>query len=125
MRKILIPAAVAVIVCCAGGCRTHYPVEIPRTLRDTVVAVRLRSDTFFVRDSVSVERQSDTVYHTRTRTIYRSRTVHDTLTHTMRDTVSVAVQVPSSGSTAEGLRIPWWAVAGVLLIAASRIFRNN
>lgn len=119
MKKLLIPVFAALVGCLAA-CRSHSVVELPRVSRDTLRIALERTDTLYVRDSVLLDRRADTVYHTLTRTVYRSKTLRDTVLHTVRDTVSVVVPAPAA-STPRGFLIPWWTIpAALTLIALTR-----
>ena len=85
---------------------------------ETATETLVVTDSVFVHDSVYVRETGDTVFLTRWRTLWRERTVHDTVIERLTDTVKrretveveKAVEVPRKGGNAG------WIVAGVLAL---------
>lgn len=123
MRKFIIAVAGAAAALSVSSCHSPRTVVLPQITRDTVYASAMRADTLYVRDSVTVERLADTVYRTRLRTVYRVRSVSDTVRHVVRDTVTVPIALPAAKeASGRGLTLPWWFV-GLLALTVVCIFR--
>ncbi len=123
MRKFTIAVAGAAAALFVSSCHSQKTVALPQITRDTVYASAIRADTLYVRDSVTVERLADTVYRTRVRTVYRVRSVSDTVRRVVRDTVTVPVAIPAAQeASGRGLTLPWWFV-GLSALTVACIFR--
>ncbi len=125
--------AAVVLLCC--GCTRTVVVPLESSHRDTLRMVMLRADTLLLRDSIHViERtKGDTVFieTVRHRDRDRIKVIKDTLYHSRRDTVSIAVPVEKPltrwqrtkqelGGGAMGA-----IVAGAVLLAVSFIRRRK
>lgn len=91
----------AVVLLALTSCRTTRYIEVPRTTHDTVWHERHVRDSIFVRDSVIITRSGDTVTVDRWRIRWRDRIIRDTVSHVVRDTVTIV-------RPAEPARLTWW-----------------
>lgn len=101
-----------------AGCRTvqYIPVETVRT--DSTAAAKTETDRVFVRDSVTLIVNGDTVYRDRTRTVYRDRWRTDTLIVASRDSIRVPYPVERELSRWEQVKMDLGGIAiGIVLCA--------
>ncbi|MDE7126267.1 MAG: hypothetical protein K2O12_07335 [Muribaculaceae bacterium] len=120
MHKLFYAAALSAAALFIFSCRSGQPAVLPQIRHDSLRAVTFNSDTLIVRDSVTIDRRSDTVYNTRTRIIYRTRNVRDTLNRVVRDTVSIAVPQVSAAGDGRALSVPWWVLACIAVVFLRR-----
>ncbi len=85
---VLIPLAA-----CAISCTRHIPVSVAASHSDTTVERNFSADTIYIGDSVNISHIGDTIRETRLKTIYRTRTVCDTVTIRLTDTIPKIVEV--------------------------------
>lgn len=113
------------------SCTRQIPAGVQATRSERTVNRSQVGDTVYVGDSIHISAVNDTVRETRTRTIYRTRTVRDTMLVAVRDTVPVIVEVEkSSGGVSRGLesigRYAVGVIAGLLLAVVVRaVYRNR
>lgn len=101
-----------------AGCRTvqYVPVETVRT--DSTATAKTETERVFVRDSVTVVVNGDTVYRDRTRTVYRDRWRTDTVRVVNRDSIRVPYPVERGLSRWEQVKMDLGGMAiGVALCA--------
>lgn len=101
-----------------AGCRTvqYIPVETVRT--DSTASAKRETDRVFVRDSVTLTVNGDTVYRDRTRTVYRDRWRTDTFLVVNRDSIRVPYPVERRLSRWEQVKMDLGGIAiGVALCA--------
>lgn len=100
------------------NCSTRYvPVETVRT--NEVVVKGLARDSIFVKDSVFVYKDADTVYNIRWQLRYRDRVIRDTVRQLRCDTVSVVVEVEKRLTRIQSLQMNigngvMWAVPVII-----------
>ena len=113
----------AVITLLFGSCtrKVYVPTETVRTEYKDRVVENLRVDTAFMRDSVAVYVNGDTVRITKYRDRWRTRIIerHDTCTVTKTDSVQVPVQVERKLTRWERTKMDAGGIAiGILGVAA-------
>ena len=113
----------AVITLLFGSCtrKVYVPTETVRTEYKDRVVENLRVDTSFMRDSVAVYVNGDTVRITKYRDRWRTRIIerHDTCTVTKTDSVQVPVQVERKLTRWERTKMDAGGIAiGILGVAA-------
>lgn len=113
----------AVITLLFGSCtrKVYVPTETVRTEYKDRVVENLRVDTAFMRDSVAVYVNGDTVRITKFRDRWRTRIIerHDTCTVTKTDSVQVPVQVERKLTRWERTKMDAGGIAiGILGVAA-------
>ena len=113
----------AVITLLFGSCtrKVYVPTETVRTEYKDRVVENLRVDTAFMRDSVAVYVNGDTVRITKYRDRWRTRIIerHDTCTLTKTDSVQVPVQVERKLTRWERTKMDAGGIAiGILGVAA-------
>lgn len=88
--------AALAIACLWSGCSTtkYIPVESKAMKTDTVYLSKLRVDSVFLHDSISVVSKGDTVEITRVRDRVKTIERVDTIFRTARDSVEVQVPYP-------------------------------
>lgn len=88
--------AALAIACLWSGCSTtkYIPVESKGIKTDTVYLSKLRVDSVFLHDSISVVSKGDTVEITRVRDRVKKIERVDTIFRTVRDSVEVQVPYP-------------------------------
>ena len=83
------------------GCRTlPEPEPVVRVERDSIYLRSVERDSVFVRDSVTIREQGDTVYRDRWRVEYRERVLRDTAYIERNDTITNVVEVEKA--------LKWW-----------------
>lgn len=101
-------ALVAALALAAGCTRTVY---VPAMHTEAFAARTVERDTLIMLDSVHVVERADTVRLTTTRTLYRTRTVRDTVNIATTDTIRLpAPSPPAQGSSTSRL---WYLVAAL------------
>ena len=113
----------AVITLLFGSCtrKVYVPTETVRTEYKDRVVEAVRVDTTFMRDSVAVYVNGDTVRITKFRDRWRTRIIerHDTCTVTKTDSVQVPVQVERKLTRWERTKMDTGGIAiGILGVAA-------
>ena len=113
----------AVITLLFGSCtrKVYVPTETVRTEYKDRVVEAVRVDTTFMRDSVAVYVNGDTVRITKYRDRWRTRIIerHDTCTLTKTDSVQVPVQVERKLTRWERTKMDAGGIAiGILGVAA-------
>ena len=113
----------AVITLLFGSCtrKVYVPTETVRTEYKDRVVEAVRVDTTFMRDSVAVYVNGDTVRITKFRDRWRTRIIerHDTCTVTKTDSVQVPVQVERKLTRWERTKMDAGGIAiGILGVAA-------
>ncbi len=76
-----------------AGCRTTHPSIGGKTASDSLSSVVLKHDSIYIRDSIYIATQGDTVYQKEYKYIYRDRLVRDTFYHHHSDTIKEIVEV--------------------------------
>ena len=99
MRKVWLVLVVCVVMV---GCRTLPEPEPVRVERDSIYLSRVERDSVFVRDSVTIREQGDTVYRDRWRVEYRERVLRDTAYIGKSDTLIITKVVEVATA------LSWW-----------------
>lgn len=128
MKRLLIFIAVLLVSAICIGCRSvqYIPVETIRT--DTVYFNHNRTDSVFVRDSIYVNQQGDTVTEYRYKYVYRYKDRIDTLYISSRDTVNVPYPVEKELTAWQQTKVNYggWAIVLVfvfILIVFGRFYK--
>ncbi len=96
------------------GCRARVVENSSAEIRESVVE-RVVRDSIVVHDSIYVRVGTDTVFHTRYRTLYKEKLRHDTVA--LHDTIYIERVVVSAGNEKEGGRgVNWWLALLFLLV---------
>lgn len=106
------------VVLATGSCTTVRYVPVPERHTDTVRVTTVRQDSIYVHDSVSISGRGDTVFVTKYRYTGRERLVRDTVYQSLRDSVSVPVNV----NTESGVRRIFRSGIAVPLLAVALLF---
>ncbi|MDE7443807.1 MAG: hypothetical protein K2M65_06575 [Muribaculaceae bacterium] len=108
MRKILIMLSMVMT-----GCSTVRYNHVKTDRTDSVAVVHTRADSIAVRDSIMIDRTTDTVRIARWHTETHWRMQHDTVWHTRTDTIQVSIPEPKRDNTSA---TALWYSAGNLAI---------
>lgn len=121
----LMAAAGAILILTACTRQVYVPVE--RTVRDSLVSLRVRSDTMLVRDSIYMDMRGDTIVREVYRWRTRTRTRTDTVYRVRRDTVPVVIAPAtqscgkrSAGWLARVLEVVKWITRVVFVVVVAR-----
>lgn len=114
MKKLWIMGSLALMASASCTRKVYLPVENVKTVVDSAARVAVRADSVWLRDSVVIVQQGDTVrervVRERLRTVVRS----DTLWRERADTVSVhTVSPPERGGTGGGSNAGWLVAAAM------------
>lgn len=114
IRGVILLVAIVLLMCLAHSCTPRYaPVETVR--RDTTYIKQMERDSIHERDSVIIYRDGDTVYHTRTHTVYRDRIRRDTVYFSKVDTLTHVVEVERELSSWQKTKM---SVGGYAIVCA-------
>lgn len=91
------------------GCKTREvvvekPVEVPHYIHDTLKVTQKETETVYVTDSMFIK--GDTVFRYRDR--WREYTVHDTVLHTITDTIGIPVEITKTEIKEVEKDLTWW-----------------
>lgn len=87
-----------------ASCKTVY-VPVESVSKDSIYINKWMRDSVYLRDSIYVTVQADTVFKYRDRVYYRDRVVRDTLFVMERDTTTVVQEVERKLTRAERLKM--------------------
>ena len=108
-------------LCLVCGCGAVEYVPTTSTSVDSVYVNKWMRDSVYLRDSIYVTVQADTVFKYRDRVYYRDRVVRDTLFVMERDTTTVVQEVERKLTRAEKLKMDigggvLWAIPIILFL---------
>lgn len=95
-----------------ASCRHTVYTPVTSAVTDSVYTASASHDTLYLLDSVRVEVKGDTVREARTRTIYRTVTVSDTVRLASTDTVRITL--PPEKTRGDTVR---WHLPAILAVA--------
>lgn len=103
------------------NCKTVRYVPVEQVHRDTTYIRQVERDSVHERDSIYIYRDADTVYSTRTRTIYRDRVRRDTLYFARCDTVAKVVEVERELSKIQRIKLALGEVMLLVIVVAAGV----
>lgn len=113
----LLPYLIIALFFTACGTVKYVPVESVRTETEYRDRVQTRTDSVYIRDSVIVRLNGDTVTIERWRDRYRDRVITDTLVqwHERIDSVAVPYLVEKDLTTWQRIRLSafWWLIVAL------------
>lgn len=123
MRKnVRIVFSLLAVLLLAVSCCTHRTARTALASSSAAATVQIVRDSLFVVDSVMVRERADTVFLTRTRTLYRDRVRIDTLWQC--DTV-VCIKEVVKPAKKQGNRLCYLVIALLSAFLLYRLFRRN
>lgn len=103
MKALYLAVATLLVSLALSSCRTYTPVK--NVEKDSIYVYNFERDSIYLKDSVYVYQQADTVFKVRDRTYYRDKVVRDTVYVTRCDTTTVVREVERSFTSMEKLKM--------------------
>lgn len=125
MKALYLAVATLLVSLALSSCGTYRPVKSAK--KDSIYAYNFERDSIYLKDSVYVYLQADTVFKVRDRTYYRDKVVRDTVYVTRSDTTTVVREVERRFTSMEKLKMDigsgvLWAIP--ILISLYLLYRK-